>query len=411
MPAAGWPVVSSNARNRDLRLWGRDYARDPFPVLAELRERGPLAALRVPMVGRVHVTTTHAATAEALKCPDLVMEGCNVEGTTRPPGPVGVRWWMANLLGPLTRNMLSLDEPEHRRLRQSVDHAFKRRDVLAMTDDVNERARRAVCTLPAECDLLADFAQPFPLAVIADLLGVSDGRRDAFARASRPLGDMGSGASMVRALASLRGLLGIVREELAEAPGRPGLIGELAAVEDGMDDDERVATVFLLLLAGFETTSNAICNAVVALEAFPAERDRWLSGEIDDRRAAEELLRFASPVHGTKPRYVARDTVIAGEPLFAGEVVMPWVAAANADPAMFAEPDTLDLARFPNPHLVFGSGIHFCLGLQLARIELLAALRALYEERGGVTILEEPHWNERIGMRRLSRLPVRLGQV
>ena len=165
--------------------------------------------------------------------------------------------------------------------------------------------------------------------------------------------------------------------------------------------------VFTLLLAGYETTSHLTANAVATLEAHSGKRDWWLADAARTERAVEELARFSSPIHTVKPRYVARDTSVLGMELKAGEVIMPWLAAANADPVVFDAPDELRLDRFPNPHLVFSTGTHFCLGLQLARIEVQAALRAVYAR--GVTLDGPIEWKSGLGKRELRALPVRLG--
>ena len=126
-------------------------------------------------------------------------------------------------------------------------------------------------------------------------------------------------------------------------------------------------------------------------------------------RAVEELARFSTPVQSTKPRYVARDTEFFGQTLHRGEIIMALVAAANSDPAEFADPERLELDRFPNPHLVFSSGVHFCLGQQLARVETQSALSRLYARFPGLQLAPGPiEWLERLGIHGPRTLPVRL---
>ncbi len=169
--------------------------------------------------------------------------------------------------------------------------------------------------------------------------------------------------------------------------------------------------VFLLLIAGFETTTHLIATNVVALEQHPDQRD-WLLADPEARieRAVEELARFTTPVQMTKPRYVARDLELEGRPLRRGDLITGFLAAANHDPAVFDAPDQLRLDRFPNPHLVFGSGIHFCLGMQLARVEVQAALTRLYDRLPGLAIPEPEQldWIPRLGLSGVASLPVRL---
>ena len=374
-----------------------------------MREEGHLLRTRLPLIGRVWTTSTHAATEAVMKSDAFVLARRNVEGRSTG-GVAGLKWWMPRFIRPLTQGLLGRDGPDHRRLRRMVDHAFRRRDVLAMREAANARAKRMVDALPRDCDLLTDLARPFPLAVIADLLGLRDENRPRFMTLSAPLGDLSSPVGFMRAMRPLRRLVGLVEDEIAAArhDPRPGIVGELVAADDTLTADECLAMVFTLLLAGYETTSHLIANGVATLEANPDARDWWLA-EPDARteRAVEELARFASPIHTVKPRYVARNVEIMGTRLRAGEVIMPWLAAANADPAVFDRPDELRLDRFPNPHLVFSTGTHFCLGLQLARIETQAALRAIYAR--GVEIAVPVEWKAGLGKREVTGLPVRLG--
>jgi cytochrome P450 len=202
-------------------------------------------------------------------------------------------------------------------------------------------------------------------------------------------------------------------EECRRNP-RPGLISELIrAEEDGdqLDENELLSMVLLLLVAGFETTTHLISDSLLALERHPDQK-AWLFADPAARmeRAVEELARYNSPVQSTKPMFVAKDTMFFGQQLRRGEIAMALVAAANADPAEFDRPDQLHLDRFPNPHLVFSSGIHFCLGMQLARVEAQVALSRLYARYPRLEIVapDKPQWIARFGIRGLKALPVRL---
>jgi cytochrome P450 len=167
-------------------------------------------------------------------------------------------------------------------------------------------------------------------------------------------------------------------------------------------------------VAGFETTTHLIGDSIIALEQNP-EQKAWLLADPADRmeRAVEELARYNSPVQSTKPRYVARDTVFFGQSLHRGDQIIAYLAGANADPAQFDQPETLALDRFPNPHLVFSSGIHFCLGMQLARVEAQSALRRLYARYPDLQIAppDQIEWIEQFGLRGVRSLPARLTRL
>jgi len=215
------------------------------------------------------------------------------------------------------------------------------------------------------------------------------------------------------------GVMKYVREQIEECRRQPreGLISELVRAEDDGDklsEDELVSMVFLLLFAGFETTTHFIADSVIALEQNP-EQKAFLLADPATRleRATEELGRYMTPVQSTKPRYVARDCEFFGQRLQRGENIVGFLAAANYDPAEFDEPDKLKLDRLPNPHLVFGSGIHFCLGMQLARVEAQSALTRLYARYPNLELAapDDLQWIQRFGLRGVFNLPVRLNDA
>jgi cytochrome P450 PksS len=205
-----------------------------------------------------------------------------------------------------------------------------------------------------------------------------------------------------------------LEERLAGARrhGGEGLIAELVRVEkEGgrISAGEMVAMVFLLLGAGTETTTHLISGSVYELARNPALRD-WL--EQDGSRAnlaIEEFLRFISPVQFSKPRFVRNGVVLGGVRVEKGDKIMAMLAAANMDPEANEHPERLDLTRRPNRHLAFGTGIHFCLGHQLARIEGKCALQALFKRWPTLQMAVEDtqiRWRERPGLRAIETLPV-----
>ena len=389
------------------------FKSDPFPTFAAMREAGPVIPIKLPFIGRAWVTTSHAATIAMVKDNRRFVQEGRHAGKR---GVAGMQWWMPRTMGLLANNMLLKDEPDHRRLRKLVDRAFQRRDVQAMRGDIETLADGILDELagPAEVDLLNEFSRRLPLEVICDLLGLPDGDRHKFSQWMSTSASITGIAGLLRALGPIRKMVGYVREQIEDCRSNPrkGLISELVlAEEDGdkLDEDELISMVFLLLVAGFETTTHLIADSVIALEQNPRQK-AFLLADPGPRmeRAVEELARFTSPVQGTKARYVAEDMVFFDQPLRRGELIMGLIGAANCDPAEFEAPDTLRLDRFPNPHLVFSSGIHFCLGMQLARVEAQSALLKLYTRFPDLRI-EKPDrlpWIERLGIRGVSALPV-----
>jgi cytochrome P450 len=206
------------------------------------------------------------------------------------------------------------------------------------------------------------------------------------------------------------------RLQAARETGGEGLIAELVRVEkEGgrISSEEMVAMVFLLLGAGSETTTHLIGGSVYELSRAPALRD-WLEEDWGRANLAiEEFLRFISPVQFTKPRFVMKDIEFGGVRLKKGDKIMAMLAAANMDPDANSRPEKLDLERRPNRHLSFGTGIHFCLGHQLARIEGKCALEALFKRWPQLALAVPPEsirWRQRPGLRAIEKLPVAIQQ-
>ena len=389
----------------------QEFLRDPAAGVARLRNAGPVVETRFPIIGKVWITTTQEAAGRVLKDSEKF--------TLRKDGKVaGMRWWMPGLFRSVANNMLTMDEPDHTRLRSIVDEAFRRRAILEMEPCILTIADELAGQLFDEsvpADLVQRYARILPLSVICELLGLPAADRPKFMAWGGDLTDvrsiLGLFWRMTMGVASMRRYL-IAYLESARASGGEGLIAELIKVEkEGrkLSRDEMVATVFLLLFAGHETTTHLISGSVFELLKNPALRD-WL--EEDWKRAdlgVEEFLRFVSPVQFSKPRIVRHDAELCGIKLKRGDRIMAMITAANYDPAANENPETLDLTRHPNKHIAFGTGIHFCLGHQLARIEARCALEALLTRWPKLALavdLSQIEWRRQPGLHAIRRLPV-----
>jgi cytochrome P450 len=390
----------------------QDYFRNPAAEIEKLRSAGGVVEVRFPIIGRIWTTTTQ-------ELADRVLKDGATFSLRRDDGSVaGLRWWMPGILRTLADNMLSMDEPDHTRLREIVDEAFRRRAVLGMEPRITAIADELADQLFAEgspADLVERYARRLPLSVICELLGLPPEDRPTFtAWASgftRFTGAIGFLTLIPNMLAMKRYMER--RLDAVRAHGGEGLIAELVRVEkEGgqISRNEMVAMLFLLLFAGHETTTHLISGSVHELLKNPGLRD-WL--EADWSRvnlAVEEFLRFISPVQFTKPRVVRKDVVaLGGVRLKKGDKIIAMLAAANFDPQANPHPERLDLARKPNRHIAFGTGIHFCLGHQLARIEGACALKALFRRWPKLELAvdeSEVRWRRRPGLNALERLPV-----
>lgn len=389
----------------------QEFFRDPAAAVARLRAMGPVVEIHFPIVGKVWITTTYELAGRVLKDSETFTLRKN-------GGPVaGLRWWMPSVVRSVSNNMLTMDEPDHTRLREIVDEAFRRRAIL----DMEPRIRAITDTLANElfadgspADVVDRYSRRVPLAVICEVLGLPDADRprfmawtNSFTRLTNLMGFFGLIPAMMSMKRYLEGQL-----DLARKNGGEGLIAELVRVEkEGgrISGDEMVSMVFLLLGAGTETTTHLISGSVFELLRNPERRD-WL--EEDWSRinlAIEEFLRFVSPVQFSKPRYIRKDIELGGVRLPAGDKIMAMIVAANMDPAESEHPKVLDLDRRPNRHLAFGTGIHFCLGHQLARIEGKCALEALLTRWPKLELAvpeTEIRWRARPGIRAIASLPV-----
>jgi cytochrome P450 len=314
---------------------GQDYFRNPAVALEKLRSAGEVVEVRLPIVGKVWTTTTRDLA-------DRVLNDSDTFTLRQDDGSiVGFPWWMPGIiLRTFASNMLSMDEPDHRRLRHLVDEAFRRRTVLAMEAHILAIADELADELfvnGSPADLVARYARKLPLSVICELLGLPPADRpkfiawaSGFTRFTGPIG-------LLRVIPSVFAMKRYMEKQLeaVRENGGEGLIAELVGVEkEGgkISRSEMVAMLFLLLLAGHETTTHLISGSVYELLKNPGLRD-WL--EEDWSRtdlAVEEFLRFVTPVQFTKPRFVRKDIELGGVRLKKGDKVMPMLAAANMDP-------------------------------------------------------------------------------
>src|ERR1700675_435323 len=389
----------------------QDYFRNPAAGIEKLRATGPLVEVRFPIVGRVWTPTTQALADQVLK---------DTESFTirKEDGTIaGFRWWMPGIVRTLAKHMLSMDDPDHKRLRDIVDEAFRCRAVMGMEpyiQAIGDELANELFARGSPADLVERYARQLPLSVICELLGLPLADRpkfiawaSGFTRFTGALGFLGAIPNLYALKRYLERHLETVR-----AHGGEGLIAEIVRVEkEGghISPNEIVSMVFLLLLAGHETTTHLISGSVFELLKNPGLRD-WL--EADWGRAdlaVEEFLRFVSPVQFTKPRYVRRDVELGGVRLRKGDRIMPMLAAANMAPQANPRPERLDLQRKPNRHIAFGTGIHFCLGHQLARIEGKCALKSLFARWPALVLAvdqSEIRWRKRPGIKAIDQLPV-----
>lgn len=383
------------------------FIANPAPHMEQLRKEGPLVRRRLPILGKCWITTTQAAAAAVLKNNTVFTQ-------RKKNGKVpGMQWWMPRSISLLANNMLTTDEPDHTRLRTIVDQAFHRRQILDLQPRLEEIADDLVANLFKEnptADLVQNFARIFPLAVICELLGLPEKDRDKFMDWAGRLSSVTGLWSFVMTLPGISKMNNYLTERIEHTRnfGGEGLIAELVQVQretPDFSDDELLATIFILLVAGHETTTHLISGGVHSLLTHPDQK-QWLQEDwVRLDLAVEEIFRFNSSVSFTKPRYAQADHGIEGVLVKAGDLVLPMLIAANFDPEVFENPEVFDLSRKPNRHMAFGSGIHFCLGHQLARLEARIAFKTLFKAYPELSLsTPEPVWRRRLGLRALEHL-------
>lgn len=316
-------------------------------------------------------------------------------------------------------SMLYLDQPDHTRLRSLVSQAFTRGAIQTIKPRIEEIVDELLDKVDGDqsFDAIQTLADPLPVIVISELLGVPPEDRDRFkawstdvASVLEPRETRQDWKRIDQAREALMAYFDPIIEARYEEP-RDDLISALAmAEEDGekLTHQEVLVTLLLLLVAGNETTTNLIGNGLLALLQHPDQLDRLRQDPSLIDSAIEEMLRFDSPVQ-IDSRTALVDQEIGGKQIRRGQQVLLLIGAANRDPEAFPDPDVLDLTRTARSHMSFGRGIHHCLGAPLARMEGQIAFGKLLERFPHMRLAGKPKFRDRVVLRGLRSLPVKVG--
>jgi len=383
-----------------------EFIADPYPTYHRLRAEDPVH--RSPL--GFWVLTRYEDVVTALRDPRLAKEAI--------AAVIAARYGAA--MPAMGLSMLDRDPPDHTRLRGLVNKAFTPRVVEGLRPHIQKIVDGLLARVEGvgSMDLIEEFAYPLPVIVICQMLGVPVEDRERFKEWGL---DIARGLDAIllppdsdvaqRSAAARRALADYFRALIAERRTSPrgDLLSALIAAEeagDKLSEDELLATCILLLVAGHETTVNLIGNGTLALLRHPdqlrllRERPGLIGG------AVEELLRYDGPVQRTT-RIPSAEVTIAGRTIGKGEMVMPFIGAADRDPAQFPDPDRLDITRTDNRHIAFGWGIHFCLGAPLARVEGQLAINTLVQRLPKLALATDtPDYRQSLTLRGLNALPV-----
>ena len=395
-------------------LFSPDFNADPYPVYAEMRSAAPVHRVELPDGRGMWLVTRYEDVAAIFRDERFVKDWRNAMTPEQlaevPPIP--------DVMKPLSRNMLDTDPPDHERLRSLVSKAFTPRLIEKIRPRVQAIADALLDAVQdkGEMDLIDDYAFPLPITVIAELLGVSSEDRNKFREWSNAAvsGDTTQEYVEKILLPHMEAFTGYLRalfDEKRENP-RDDLISALVQAEeagDKLSEDELLAMVFLLLIAGHETTVNLIGNGMLALLTHPDQLQRLREDPALIKPAIEELLRYDGPVETSTERFAREDVTIGDTVIPRGEMVLVVIASADHDPERFEDPDALDITRSDNKHLAFGKGIHFCLGAPLARMEGQIAINTLLRRMPDLRLKDSPGsltWRPGLVLRGLGGLPV-----
>ncbi|MFB7129929.1 MULTISPECIES: cytochrome P450 [Streptomycetaceae] len=419
MPAQPVPArpaaPSSDAPAPQLFTW--EFAADPYPAYAWLREHSPVHRTTLPSGVEAWLVTRYADARQALADSRLSKNPAHHSGQAHRTGRVGIP---GERQADLMTHLLNIDPPDHTRLRRLVSKAFTPRRVAEFEPRVQQLTDRLIDGFAqrGSADLIHEFAFPLPIYAICDMLGVPAEDQDDFRDWAGMMIRHGGGqrGGVGRAVKRMRAyLLELIHRKRADL-GDDLISGLIRAGDHGehLTENEAAAMAFILLFAGFETTVNLIGNGTYALLRNPEQR-RLLQESVVRGESAlletgiEELLRYDGPVELATWRFATRPLTIGGVDIPVGDPVLVVLAAADRDPARFAAENTLDLARKDNPHLGFGHGIHYCIGAPLARLEGRAALATLLSRLPDLRLAESPEnlrWRGGLIMRGLRELPV-----
>ncbi|MFF2922581.1 cytochrome P450 [Streptomyces celluloflavus] len=396
-----------------VELYGADYKRDPYPLYAELRERGPVHRVRFPSGVRAWLVTGYEAARRTLTDDRL--------GKHHSRGNAAWRARASIMPEPqhsqLQVHLLHQDPPRHTALRRLITDAFAPLRVDGLRPRLQALADALLDELPAtgHADLVDAFAARFPFQVLAEVIGLPPEFQQRFDRdwgkVVQPVGPTDPGRAAYEA--RLRGLQRYIADLVVHKRREYGedLLSRLVAARDGgrLNQEELDSMIFQLLVAGQEPVTQQITTALLTLLRHPrhlaalARRPELLP------RAVEELLRHDSAFEMTTWRFFAEDADLHGTRIPAGDSVIVSLCAANRDPRHFADADTLDFDRPHRTHLAFGHGTHFCPGAALARVELRIALGTLLRRLPGLQLSvpeAELRWTPAVLARGVDRLPV-----
>ncbi len=361
-------------------LFTLEGRKNPHPIYRRLRAETPVTRILDPYRKFPFWLITRYG-----DCVDVMRDPRLSKDITKFSAEEQAHFQVSDELAMLGKHMLSADPPDHTRLRSLVAKAFTPNIVEGMRGRIAAIAEGLVDAVQSrgEMDLVSDFSYPLPVTVIAELLGVPASDQDNFRRWTSTLFTPVTTPDQMENLRAtgfefFQYFMALIERRRVEPSG--DLVSGLVTAEEGGDrlsTQELVGMLFLLLVAGHETTVNLITNGMLALMEHPSARERLASDPSLLESAVEEMLRYCGPVETTTYRFALEDLEMRGQTIRRGDLVVAALLSADRDESRFPDPDRFDIGRKPNKHIALGYGIHFCLGAPLARLEAAIAVETL----------------------------------
>ena len=385
---------------------------NPYPTLARLRTEAPVFRTYDPQLNSETWLLTRYDDSIALLKDGRFTKNLETKAQLRAENDDA----MAGAAQAINKHMLMVDPPDHTRLRTLVHKAFTPRMIDNLAPRIQQIADDLIDKVQAQgtMELIEDFALPLPIIVIAELLGVPLEDRARFRDWSNVIVFEGLGGDQERVATATLEFIMYFHEMFDQRRASPQddlITGLVRVEEDGntLDPQELISMVFLLLVAGHETTVNLIANGILSLLKHPAQLQRLKDNPALIRPAIEEMLRYEGPVGTSTMRWALEDLEIRGQKIARGEMVMTSLLSANRDPAEFTDPDTFDITRDPNRHIAFGHGIHYCLGAPLARLEGSLAINTLLRRLPDLQLavpVDDLRWKPYLLLHTMEAMPV-----
>jgi cytochrome P450 PksS len=390
--------------------------RNPYPLYVEMRRQPKLARIKGVFGDDNKIfVTRYEDILRILKDPRCINDASKIPTLDY----WGVKWYVPKVVKSLLNTMVTLDEPDHTRLRQLVHKAFTPTMITQYVSKIEGLAHQLLdeASKRQTVDFMTDYALPLPLTMIGDMVGISPKDRKLFAQAMK--GNLvgatpDEGLRMIPKLIDAARLHALLKRLIADHRKHPhnDMLGILVAAEeagDKLSEDELMGMLFAILFAGHDTTVNLLGNGLLALLQHPDQFEKLKANPNLMDSAIEELLRYTNPVQQVAQRYTLEDMEISGEIVPKYTAIYLGVAAGNRDETVFENPDQFDITRTPNKHLSFGFGVHYCLGAPLARLEAKIAFNILFSRYPNIRLnapVDQLKWKGAPFLRGLVSLPI-----